>query len=231
MKKRSWIRSNPIARGVRAGFTLLEMMVVIGIIGVLAAFLIPNIQDAMANATVAAEQGNMREVNNWLTMYKNNNKQAWPMESGQKFVLKLWKSGVCERSEKNAKRFFSAGENYAEYMAIMGFSADEIDVVEYLSDWDAVEPGYINYAAFDPQGDPSLRRKLKTAPGSVTILANATFAHRNAIVYMTADGEVRTLNIQELLDEGVITEDDVTSGIVPVGASSPIEELRTVTND
>lgn len=231
MKKRSWIRSNPIARGVRAGFTLLEMMVVIGIIGVLAAFLIPNIQDAMSNATVAAEQGNMREVYNWLTMYKNDNKQAWPTESGQKFILKLWKSGTCERSEKNAKRFFSAGENYTEYMATMGLSPDDMDVVEYLTDWDSVGPQYINYAAFDPQGDPSLRRKLKTNPGSVTILANATFAHRNAIVYMTADGEVRTLNIQELIDEGIITEEDKELGTVPVGLGSPIEELRTVTND
>ena len=180
-------------------------MVVIGIIGVLAAFLIPNIQDAMSNATVAAEQGNMREVYNWMTMYKNNNKQAWPTESGQKFLLKLWKSGTIERSEKNAKRFFSAGENYTEYLATMGLSPDDMDVTEYLTDWDAIGPAYINYAAFDPQGDPSLRRKLKTSPGSVTILANATFAHRNAIVYMM--------------------------GTIPVGLGSPIEELQTVTND
>ena len=76
-----------------------------------------------------------------------------------------------------------------------------------------------------------MRRRLKTAPGSVTIMANASFAHRNAIVYMTADGETKVLNIQELLDEGVITEDDILMGEVPVGASSPIEELRTVTNN
>lgn len=231
MKKRSWIRTNPIARGVRAGFTLLEMMVVIGIIGVLAAFLIPNIQDAMSNASVAAEQGNMREVYNWMAIYKNNNKQSWPTESGQKFLLQLWKKGTCERSEKNAKRFFSAAENYGDHMANRGLSPDDMDVIDYLSDWDAIGPGYINYAAFDPQGEPTLRRKLKTAPGSVTILANATFSHRNAIVYMTADGEVRSLNIQELLDEGILTEEDIASGIVPVGMSSPIEELKTVTND
>lgn len=231
MKKRSWISQNPVVRGVRAGFTLLEMMVVIGIIGVLAAFLIPNIQDAMAQASVTAEEANMREMNTWMTMYKNSNNQAWPTESGQKFLLSVWKTGVCERSEKNAKRFFSAGENYTEYMAIMGYSPDDINVIEYLSDWDAIEPGYINYAGFDPQGDPAMRRRLKTAPGSVTIMANASFAHRNAIVYMTADGETKVLNIQELLDEGVLTEDDILSGVVPVGASSPIEELRTVTND
>jgi prepilin-type N-terminal cleavage/methylation domain-containing protein len=235
MKKRSWITHNPISRTVsrtvRAGFTLLEMMVVIGIIGVLAAFLIPNIQDALSQASVTAEKANMREVYTWLTMYKNSNNQSWPTESGQKFIMKLWKSGLCERSEKNAKRFFSAGESHTEYLAILGLAPEEIDVLEYLSDWDAIEPGYINYAGFDPQGDPSLRRKLKTASGQVTILANATFAHRNDIVYMTADGEPHSLNIQELLDEGVLTQDDIDSGMVPVGLSSPIEALQTVTND
>jgi prepilin-type N-terminal cleavage/methylation domain-containing protein len=231
MKTRSQFSTNPIVRAARAGFTLLEMMVVIGIIGLLASFLIPNIVDAMGRASISAEQGNMREMQTWLQLYRNAHNQSLPTESGQKFILKLWKDGTIERSEKNAKRFFSAGENYTEYMAAQGLDPDEISVIDYLSDWDAIEPGYINYAAFDPQGDRSLRRQLKTAPASITILANATFAHRNAIIYMTADGDIHELNIQELIDEGILTEEDVKFGEIPVGASSPIEQLRTVTNN
>lgn len=222
---------HPATHALRAGFTLLEMMVVIGIIGLLAAFLVPNIMQAMGQATVTAEQANMRELYNWLTMYKNNNNQSWPTTTGQKFILQLWKDGTVERSEKNAKRFFSAGENSTEYLAALGFDPEETDVLEYLTAWDSMGPGSINYAGFDPQGDRTLRRKLNSAPGSVTIVANATFAHRNAIVYMTADGEVHTLNIQELLDEGVLTQDDIDLGQVPVGMGSPIPELQTVTND
>lgn len=222
---------HPAAASLRAGFTLLEMMVVIGIIGLLSAFLVPNIMDAMARASVTAEKANMNELYRWLTMYKDSNNQSWPTATGQKFILQIWKDGTVERSEKNAKRFFSAGENSTEYLATLGVDPNEISVIDYLTDWDGMVPGSINYAAFDPQGDNTLRRKLRTAPGSVTIVANATFAHRNAIVYMTADGEVHELNIQNLLDEGVLTQEDVDLGIVPVGMGSPIPELQTVTND
>jgi prepilin-type N-terminal cleavage/methylation domain-containing protein len=222
---------HPATHALRAGFTLLEMMVVIGIIGLLAAFLVPNIMQAMGQATVTAEQANMRELYTWLTMYKTNHDNGWPTATGQKFILQLWKDGTVERSEKNAKRFFSAGENSTEYLASLGFDPEETSVIDYLTDWDSLAPGAINYAGFDPQGDRTLRRKLNNAPGSVTIIANATFAHRNAIVYMTADGEIHTLNIQELLDEGVLTQEDIDMGIVPVGASSPLPELQTVTND
>lgn len=222
---------HPATHALRAGFTLLEMMVVIGIIGLLAAFLVPNIMDAMGQASVTAEKANMRELATWMQMYKNSNNQSWPTGTGQKFILQLWKDGTVERSEKNAKRFFSAGENSTEYLATLGMDPNETNVIEYLSDWDSIVPGHINYAAFDPQGDRSMRRKLNNAPSTITIVANATFAHRNSIVYMTADGEVHELNIQNLLDEGVITQEDIDAGYVPVGAGSPIPELQTVTND
>ena len=45
------------------------------------------------------------------------------------------------------------------------------------------------------------------------------------------DGEVHELNIQNLLDEGVLTQEDIDAGYVPVGQGSPILELQTVTND
>ena len=90
---------HPATHALRAGFTLLEMMVVIGIIGLLAAFLVPNIMQAMGQATVTAEQANMRELYTWLTMYKTNNDNGWPTATGQKFILQLWKSGTVERSE------------------------------------------------------------------------------------------------------------------------------------
>jgi len=219
---------HPATHAFRAGFTLLEMMVVIGIIGLLSAFLLPTVVESLGSATVAADEANMRELHRWLVMYQTANNGNLPTESGQKFILKLWKDSTIERSAKNAKRFFSAGEGYDSYT---GLSPDEFPVEDYLTDWDSIGPGYINYAAFDPQGDRSLRRKLKTNASKVTIVANATFAHRNDIVYMTADGEVHRLNVQNLLDDGILTQDDVESGIVPVGQGSPIEQLRTVTND
>ncbi len=229
MKTTSRILQAPL-RAARAGFTLLEMMVVISIIGLLAAFLVPNIMDAMARAKVTAEQGNMRELYQWLTVYKSSNNHAWPRESGQRFILRLWKDSTMERSEKNAKRFFSAGEPFSTYAAIQGVDPD-MDVLEYLTDWDAIGADHINYAAFDPEGDPNLRRMLNNAPSKVTIIANSTFAHRNSIVYITADGEPHELNIQNLIDDGILTEDDVKNGLIPVGAGSPIEQLRSVSTN
>lgn len=177
------------------------------------------------------ESANMREMFNWITMYKNNHNQSLPGQSGQKFLLEIWRSGVIERDHKNARRFFSVAEPYPKYLATLGIAVDHDTAAEYLSDWQAIEPGYINYAGFDPQGQEHLWEQLRSRPESVTIMANATFAHRNSICYMTGDGEVHELSLSQLLDKGVLTEKDLEVGEVPVGKSSPIEALRTVTND
>ena len=212
----------------RAGFTLLELMAVIMIIGLLGAFLLPNITDAFRSAGTSACEANMRELYRMLTSYKAANSGRWPRYEGQRFILAMWKEGEIERSEKNAKRFFCPNLQFEELVP----PEEAEDVLEYLTEgWDRIGPQFTSYAGFFTNGDRSLWTKLKNTPSQVTILSDAQISHGNDIVYMTGDGEVHRLKVQELLDAGFLTEQDVEEGYLPLGPDSPIEELRTVSND
>ena len=62
-----------IARRASRGFTLLELMVVIVIIGVLAALIAPNIISRVGQAKVTAAKADLSNIMNALKMYKLDN--------------------------------------------------------------------------------------------------------------------------------------------------------------
>ncbi len=163
----------------------------------------------------------------WLTVHKAWHDGNWPKEYGQRFLLGLWQDGIVEHTEKNAKRFFSAAEPFVVYSAIMGMEPG-LTAADYLSDGGNWGPDTINYAGFDPGDHPELVDLLKTDPAKVTIVANSTFAHREVLWYMTADGDIHQLRIEELLASGQLSQDDLVSGLVPLGPESSIPELRSV---
>lgn len=216
------MKKNPL----RAGFTLLEMMVVILIIGVLAAVLAPNVFEALGTAKTSACEMNMRRLYELLVQYKIKNNDRFPQDEGQKFILKLWGDGVCEHTEQNARRFFCPNEPIDAYVATE--SGESFD--EYLNEWKDAGPDFISYAGFTSGGDRKEARKL-LRKGNTTIVACAHLTHRDSIVFMTANGDVHRLKVAELVDEGLLTEDDIEEQFIPLGPSSPIEALRTVTNE
>ncbi len=146
-------------------------------------------------ARVTAEMSRLRDLYQWLNVYKTNHRDAWPEGRGQGFLLPAWQERCQDPLRDDPAR----------------------------SPW-----GGNRYAAFDPGDDTDLPRLLNRAPGQITIVANATFAHRDTLLYMTADGDIHELSVAELLEKGILTQDVVDSGVVPVGPGSPIRQLRTV---
>jgi prepilin-type processing-associated H-X9-DG protein/prepilin-type N-terminal cleavage/methylation domain-containing protein len=62
----------------RIGFTLVELLVVIGIIAVLISMLLPSLNKARTSARTVACQSNLRQFGLYFSMYANANRQSLP---------------------------------------------------------------------------------------------------------------------------------------------------------
>ena len=76
----------------RQGFTLVEMLVVIVILGVLAGLLLPVIGHALFRAKVTTCQSNLSQLYKLGTIYSSTRKGNWPSAKGEELWLSLRKA-------------------------------------------------------------------------------------------------------------------------------------------
>lgn len=76
-------------RVAEAGFTLVELMVVVAIIALLAAVIIPNYVHARAQAAVSQSEANIKQIATALELYYADN-QAYPTTGGAKIGPQLF---------------------------------------------------------------------------------------------------------------------------------------------
>lgn len=60
------------------GFTLIELMIVVAIIGILAAVAIPRFSDMLEKAREGATKGNIGAIKSAITIYYGDNEGQWP---------------------------------------------------------------------------------------------------------------------------------------------------------
>jgi general secretion pathway protein G len=74
-------------RGAQAGFTLIELMVVIVIIGVLAALIVPNVLNRADDARVTAARTDVNNLMQALKLYKLDNHRYPAAEQGLQALM------------------------------------------------------------------------------------------------------------------------------------------------
>lgn len=81
------IKPVPFARHLQHGFTLIELMVVLLIIGVLAALVVPNVLDRADDARVTAAKTDVTNLMQALKLYKLDNQRYPTAEQGLQALL------------------------------------------------------------------------------------------------------------------------------------------------
>jgi len=219
-----------IRRSLRKGFTLLEMMVVIVIIGILSTYLVVNAPEWFDRARMVASEKNMGRLYIFLIDWQSNHGGSLPSDSGQRFFIRPWKDGLVEKSEQQANAFFSPAHTFEKCLADQGLEQGSITIQEYLDQWDAIGPGYTSYAGFTSTGDRESRRRLDKSPGSTAIISDAEMWHRAGVIYLTADGATHRLMRTEIEEQTglLLDEEDV---IFQPGPGCGVKVLETVSND
>ncbi len=81
------IKPVPFVRRIQLGFTLIELMVVLLIIGVLAALVVPNVLDRADDARVTAAKTDVTNLMQALKLYKLDNQRYPTAEQGLQALL------------------------------------------------------------------------------------------------------------------------------------------------
>lgn len=197
----------------RAGFTLIELMVVIGIIGLLAAALLPRIIESQETANSAADQANLRYHYATIVDYRTKYKRA-PRGGGSQFVIDPWVRGLCEKTEANFDRYWTPG-----YDDPYKFELKEQGLEEIWQTLDDVQTTDTNYAG---RAKEHLRGKFMS--GKEALMSNdnefgAVFLDQSINVLM-GSGSVKVLNYDpDLIEYGY--DGDGKETWFEVGPDSP----------
>jgi prepilin-type N-terminal cleavage/methylation domain-containing protein len=171
------MESDPRGPRIRAGFTLIEMLVVIGIISLIILLVIPALWSGRKSAKAAVGTANMRGLTQVMMNYTNDNQEyylspfrkEWPLDfpGGQP----LWTMAVCEKDP--ALRWNIVPEEGAPGDKTEGF---ETLWASYLSDYrgtarvsqDQFSPadGDLLDAYQDVKDTPEMRSGSKLFPSS-----------------------------------------------------------------
>jgi len=205
----------------RAGFTLIELLAVMLIIGILMAFLVPQIPKAMDRTYVSACRANLDNIGKGLIEYHATFKK-WPSESGARFHCCLIGDKIWEATPSNAKRLTCPNVS-SDSLAIRGLPEEE-----WYVDLEMIDGSYSAYAGRNT-ADHAIR--LKTPSGKKVLVADDNDPdgnHRTTTLALMGDWTVREYELVDLQKRQLVDEE---AEWLVVGSESPLEELQELSLD
>ncbi len=124
----------PAARRRAAGFTLIEIMVVLVIIGVLAALIAPNVLDRAADARVTAARTDVNNLVQALKLYKLDNQRYPSAEQGLEALVRRPEGGPAAPNWKPYLDKLPADPWGRPYQYLNPGLKGEIDVFSFGAD-------------------------------------------------------------------------------------------------
>jgi general secretion pathway protein G len=126
-----------LRRAKRLGFTLIELMVVLVIIGVLAALIVPNVLDRADDARVTAARTDISNLGQALKLYKLDNQRYPTAEQGLQALLVKPTSGPIPTNWKPYVEKLPNDPWGRAYLYINPGLKGEIDVLSFGADGQA----------------------------------------------------------------------------------------------
>ena len=77
-------------KGKKKGFTLIELMIVVAIIGILAAIAVPKFAQMLEKSREGATKGNLSAIRSAVTIYYSEKEGVWPTDITTSFTSYLY---------------------------------------------------------------------------------------------------------------------------------------------
>ena len=123
-----------IRRQLQAGFTLIELMVVLLIIGVLAALIVPNVLDRADDARVTAAKTDVTNLMQALKLYRLDNQRYPTAEQGLQALLAKPTTAPVPNNWKNYLDQLPKDPWGSPYVYLNPGIKGEVDVMSYGAD-------------------------------------------------------------------------------------------------
>jgi prepilin-type N-terminal cleavage/methylation domain-containing protein len=209
---------------LRAGFTLLELMVVILIISILATFLIPRITSAIERAEVTACQANLRAINQGLIEYRTKHSRL-PTGSGVKFFASIIADRVWQAEQATSKQMTCPAVDQSALTP----AQEGLPLKDWYKDLEQLDGGWSTYAGRDMKAHP-LRKHPSTEEEAIVADDNDGGAnHGTTTNVLWGNGIVFALEVIDYINDGTISGDDVE--YITVGPDSEVPSLRKLSLD
>ncbi|QDU85152.1 Type II secretion system protein G precursor [Planctomycetes bacterium Pla163] len=204
------------ARAARAGFTLIELMAAMLIIGILMAFLVPQIPAVLERGKITASTQNLKDIYGGILNYNAKFKRLPNKHSGVRFFACLIFDGVWENTKSSARKLTCPGVDYG---ALPGIA--DLPEEEWYSDPEAITGDSSSYAGRNTAEFPLRKPSGMDAWVATDNDPIMNFSTTTLVLY--GDGNIEAIEIATLREEGLLGPED---DYLEVGEGSPVEDLQ-----